>query len=91
MDRGPFKREKLTQEARHSVVLSQEAAETHQLMALPFIASSNPTIVKIRDVNSQFTHSHLVNIPQNVGPNQHRWFSFFVANFSTKKLGNFGN
>jgi hypothetical protein len=41
-----------TQEARYSVVLSQEAkqAKTHRPMALPFMASSNPTIVKIRDV-----------------------------------------
>jgi hypothetical protein len=42
------KREK-TQKARYSVVLLKEAAETHQLMALPY-GKFKPTIVKIRDV-----------------------------------------
>jgi hypothetical protein len=52
----------------------KKQAKTHRLMALPIVASSNPTIEMFLEVPkselTQFTHSHLVNIPQNVGPNE---------------------
>ncbi len=79
----------------------KKPAETHQLMALPIYGKFKPNnslnkrcSLKFQKVNSQFTHLHLVNIPQNVGPNQHWWFFIWWQIFQQRNweiLGIFGN